>query len=146
MLYLYLLHFDHVFFLNLLCNSAFEQGYLDPWHHRNAFIIIIIIIPLFCYFLSLLLAFSLHFSSSYAFLRTIFRQASHLCCGLPNLFPTSLFIFLAIFITPHCWQFVSTILPPLTIFYLPILVVYFILFYFSSFVWFSNSNDRGNYS
>ena len=27
-----------MFFFNLLCNSTFEQGYLDPWHHRNAFI------------------------------------------------------------------------------------------------------------
>ena len=32
-------------FFNLLCNSTFEQGHLEPWCHRNAFIIIIIIFP-----------------------------------------------------------------------------------------------------
>ena len=26
--------------LNLLCNSAFEQGHQESWHYRNAFIII----------------------------------------------------------------------------------------------------------
>ena len=26
------------------CNSAFEQGHLEPWRYKNAFIIIIIII------------------------------------------------------------------------------------------------------
>ena len=31
-------------FLFFACNSAFEQGYLEPWHYINAFIIIIIII------------------------------------------------------------------------------------------------------
>ena len=28
----------------LFCNSAFEQGHLDPWRNKNALIIIIIII------------------------------------------------------------------------------------------------------
>ena len=33
-------------FLNVFftCNSAFEQGHLEPWRYKNAFIIIIIII------------------------------------------------------------------------------------------------------
>ena len=31
-------------FFNLRCNIAFEQGHLEPWRYRNAFIIIIIII------------------------------------------------------------------------------------------------------
>ena len=29
------------FFLFFACNSAFEQGYLEPWRYINAFIIII---------------------------------------------------------------------------------------------------------
>ena len=33
---------------------------------------------------SLLLAFSLHFSSSFAFLKSLFTQSSHLSCGLPR--------------------------------------------------------------
>ena len=41
-IYLYLYHFYYVF--NLLCSSPFGQGHLDPWHYRNAFISIIIII------------------------------------------------------------------------------------------------------
>ena len=30
-------------FFNLLCNSALEQGHLEPWRYGYAFIIIIII-------------------------------------------------------------------------------------------------------
>ena len=42
---------------------------------------------------SLLLAFSRHFSSSSAFLRSIFTQSSHLSCGLPRfLKPSCLFV------------------------------------------------------
>ena len=29
-----------MFVLNLLCNSAFEQGHLELWWYRNSFIII----------------------------------------------------------------------------------------------------------
>ena len=36
-----------------------------------------------CFHWSLLLAFSLHFSSASAFLRSLFTQSSHLSCGLP---------------------------------------------------------------
>ena len=35
----------------------------------------------------LLLAFSLHFSPSSAFLMSLSRQSSHLCCGLPRFLP-----------------------------------------------------------
>ena len=38
-LYLYLLFFTGFF----ACNSAFEQGHLEPWRYINAFIIIIIL-------------------------------------------------------------------------------------------------------
>ena len=41
---------------------------------------------------SLLLAFSLHFSSSSAFLRSLFTQSSHLSCGLPRFLQPSCFI------------------------------------------------------
>ena len=37
-----------------------------------------------CFHRSLLLACSLHFSSSTAFLRSLFTQSSHLSCGLPR--------------------------------------------------------------
>ena len=46
------------FFLNFLCNSAFEQGHLEPWRYINAFIIIIIILVhlyhgrIYCAFIS----------------------------------------------------------------------------------------------
>ena len=41
---LYYMFFDiFPFFLFFACNSAFEQGYLEPWRYINAFIIIIII-------------------------------------------------------------------------------------------------------
>ena len=40
----------------------------------------------------LLLAFSLHFSSSSAFLRSLFTQSSHLSCGLPRFLQPSCFI------------------------------------------------------
>ena len=35
--------FSMFFFKNLVCNSAFEQGHLEPWRYKNACIIIIII-------------------------------------------------------------------------------------------------------
>ena len=41
---------------------------------------------------ALLLAFSLHFSSSSAFLRSLFTQSSHLSCGLSRLLQPSCFI------------------------------------------------------
>ena len=41
---------------------------------------------------SLLLAFSLHFSSSSAFLRSLFTQSSHLSCVLPRFLQPSFFI------------------------------------------------------
>ena len=41
---------------------------------------------------SLLLAFSLHFSSSSVFLRSLFTQSSHLSCGLPRFLQPSCFI------------------------------------------------------
>ena len=41
------LYFSFIFnFYFVACNSAFEQGYLEPWRYMNAFIIIIIIIHL----------------------------------------------------------------------------------------------------
>ena len=40
---------------------------------------------------SLLLAFSLHFSSSSSFLRSLFTQSSHLSCGLPRFLQPSYF-------------------------------------------------------
>ena len=39
--YIFTFSFFSVFFT---CNSAFEQGHLEPWRYINAFIIIIIII------------------------------------------------------------------------------------------------------
>ena len=46
-----------------------------------------------CFHRSLLLAFSLHFSFSSAFLRSLFTQSSHLSCGLPRfLEPSCLFV------------------------------------------------------
>ena len=42
---------------------------------------------------SLLLAFSLNFSSSFALLKSLFTQSSHLSCGLPRLLePSCLFV------------------------------------------------------
>ena len=57
---------------------------------------------------SLLLAFSLHFSSSFAFLKSLFTQSSHLSCGLPHflepscLFVSALFGSLSSFIRTMC--------------------------------------------
>ena len=50
-----------------------------------------------CFHLSLLLAFSLHFSSSSAFLRSLFTQSSHLSCGLPRFLEPSCLFVLALF-------------------------------------------------
>ena len=44
-----------------------------------------------CFHWSLLLACSLHFSSSSAFLRSLFTQSSHLSCGLPRFLKPSCF-------------------------------------------------------
>ena len=61
-----------------------------------------------CFHRSLLLAFALHFSSSSAFLRSIFTQSSHLSCGLPRflepscLFVSALFGSLSSFIRTMC--------------------------------------------
>ena len=55
-----------------------------------------------------LLAFSLHFSSSFAFLKSLFTQSSHLSCGLPRflepscLFVSALFGSLSSFIRTMC--------------------------------------------
>ena len=45
---------------------------------------------------SLLLAFSLNFSSSSAFLKSLFTQSSHLSCGLPRFLEPSCFFVLAL--------------------------------------------------
>ena len=45
-----------------------------------------------CFHWSLLLAFSLHFSSSSAVLRSLFTQSSHLSCGLPRCLQPSVFV------------------------------------------------------
>ena len=50
-----------------------------------------------CFHRSLLLAFSLHFSSSSAFLRSLFTQSSHLSCGLPRFLEPSCFFVSALF-------------------------------------------------
>ena len=50
-----------------------------------------------CFHRSLLLAFSLHFSSSSAFLRSLFTQSAHLSCGLPRFLEPSCFFFSALF-------------------------------------------------
>ena len=57
---------------------------------------------------SLLMAFSLHFSSSFAFLKSLLTQSSHLSCGLPRflepscLFVSALFGSLSSFIRTMC--------------------------------------------
>ena len=45
-IFFYIFTFIHLFFA---CNSAFEQGHLEPWRYINAFIIIIIIIIIIIY-------------------------------------------------------------------------------------------------
>ena len=42
----FILYVFYIFplFLFFACNSAFEQGYLEPWRYINAFIIIIIMV------------------------------------------------------------------------------------------------------
>ena len=50
-----------------------------------------------CFHLSLLLAFSLHCSSSSAFLRSLFTQSAHLSCGLPRFLEPSCLFVLALF-------------------------------------------------
>ena len=71
---------------------------------------------------SLLLAFSIHFSSSSAILRSLFTQSSHLSCGLPRFLQPSCFFFsdlfgsLSSFILTMCpAHFIRllTILPPI---------------------------------
>ena len=52
---------------------------------------------LICFHWSLLLAFSLHFSSSSAFLRSLFTQSSHLNCGLLRFLKPSCFFVSALF-------------------------------------------------
>ena len=56
----------------------------------------LVVTPLYRYFCncvhwSLLLGFSLHFSSSSAFLKSLFTQSSHLGCGLPHFLQPSCF-------------------------------------------------------
>ena len=41
--YFYIITFSF-FYCFVTCNSAFEQGHLEPWRYINAFIIIIFII------------------------------------------------------------------------------------------------------
>ena len=50
-----------------------------------------------CFHWSLLFTFSLHFSSSSAFLRSLFTQSSHLSCGLPRFLEPSCFFVSALF-------------------------------------------------
>ena len=50
-----------------------------------------------CFHWSLLLAFSLHFSSSSAFLRSLFIQSSHLSCDLPRFLQPSCLFFSDLF-------------------------------------------------
>ena len=50
-----------------------------------------------CFHWSLLLAFSLHLSSSSAFLRSVFTQSSHFRCGLPRFLEPSSFFVSALF-------------------------------------------------
>ena len=50
-----------------------------------------------CFHRSLLLAFSLHFYSSSAFLRSLFTQSSHLSCGLHRFLEPSCFFVSALF-------------------------------------------------
>ena len=52
---------------------------------------------LLCFHWFLLLAFSLHCSSSCAFLRSLSTQFSHLCCGLPRFLEPSCFFVSALF-------------------------------------------------
>ena len=66
-----------------------------------------------CFHWSLLLAFSLHFSSSSAFLRSLFTQSSHLNCGLPR------------FLIPSCF-FVSDLFGNLSSFILTMCPAHFI--------------------
>ena len=54
-----------------------------------------------CYHWSLLLAFSLHCSSSSAFLRSLFTQSSHLSCGLPRFLQPSLSSFILTMCPAH---------------------------------------------
>ena len=58
---------------------------------------------------SLLLAFSLHFSSSSAFLRSLLTQSSHLSCGLPRFLQPSCVFVLDIF--GHLSSFILTMYP-----------------------------------
>ena len=66
-----------------------------------------------CFHWSLLLAFSLHFSSSSAFIRSLFTQSSHRSCGLPR------------FQKPSCF-FVSDLFGNLSSFILTMCTAYFI--------------------
>ena len=68
---------------------------------------------LICFHWSLLLAFSLHFPSSSAFLRSLFTQSSHLRCGLPR------------FLKPSCF-FVSDLFGNLSSFILTMCPAHFI--------------------
>ena len=38
------LYFSFILIFYFACNSAFEQGYLEPWRYINAFIILFIIL------------------------------------------------------------------------------------------------------
>ena len=68
-----------------------------------------------CFHLSPLLAFSLHFSSSSAFLRSLFTQSSHLSCGLPLFLQPSCIFFLRSFVF-HSDSVSSQFLPALDYF------------------------------
>ncbi len=58
-----------------------------------------------CFHWSLVLSFSLHFSSSSAFLRSLFTQSSDLSCGLPRFLQPSCF-----FVSDHFGNLSSFIL------------------------------------
>ena len=80
---------SNIFFRNSCSSSCFPSVWvrLVYWSLRSTATFVI------SFHWSLLLAFSLHFSSSFAFLKSLFTQSSHLSCGLPRfLEPSCLFV------------------------------------------------------
>ena len=75
-------HISCVFFLWFPCVGV-RLVYCWPLRSTATFVT--------CFHWSLLLAFSLHFSSSSAFLRSLFTQSSHLSCVLPRFLKRSCF-------------------------------------------------------
>ena len=85
-----------------------------------------------CFHWPLLLAFSLHFSSSSAFLRSLFTQSSHLSCCLPRFLEPSCCFVLALFgslssfirtmCPSHFFRLLLTILPTILELYFQLLL------------------------